>query len=129
MHDHLGKLPGKSFLSSLLSLINLAFNCSDFGFKVLIHLHGVDDAQALVEMGAFAELLTVLTSLAIFKPPENVLDCIELLNCVGHSVTYLRFDPSEILQVLGQLGVGIVLFHKCTACVLESALGGKHLLI
>ena len=82
MHNHLGKLLGKSFLSSLLSLINLAFNCSNFGFKILIHLYGVDGAQALVELGALAELLTVLTSLAIFEAPENVLDCVELLDCV-----------------------------------------------
>ena len=57
-------------------MIDLALNCGDLRFEILIHLLVVEGAQTFVELGALAELLAVLASLAILVPSENVADCV-----------------------------------------------------
>jgi hypothetical protein len=57
-------------------VIDLALNCGDLRFEILIHLLVVEGAQTFVELGALAELLAVLASLAILVPSENVADCV-----------------------------------------------------
>ena len=57
-------------------MIDLALNCGDLRFEILIHLLVVEGAQTFVKLGALAKLFTVIASLAILVPSENVADCV-----------------------------------------------------